>query len=393
MSSPSIYEMARNISNTAGQGRREGRDLGNIEAILAEAKQANNPEYINNAMAKILSSVSPERQQNALAQLTNMRSGLETKQQRERTEQAGKQFNLPPGFQDLPTEARKGYFDMLKPPKEGAITSRPVPPEVSQVIRQIMNENKDATAEELTIALDEAGIPRAYSNAHIESRRREQELKDKSIDKSYDIQKDFIDKITSTYQAFETDMKPRLMQMQKLETDEQLIGPAAAQFLESFQIPLGVLENPSNELYDKLSQDLLKGLPETYGNRILKVEVENFLKTIPRLINSPNGRRMIASNFLKLGEIKEAFYKEMRSMQSDLIDKNAKFPKDFEQKVFDNVKPQLDRLTNEFVSLSEIKDVPENTVPFFNPQGGISFVPKNEKAIQWAQENGGKRIW
>jgi hypothetical protein len=212
------------------------------------------------------------------------------------------------------------------------------------------------------------------------------------IDKSYDTHKDFIDSTTSSYKSFETEMKPRMLQMQKLNSEE-LIKPSSAAFLEKMGIPLGVLENPNNELYSKLSQDLLKGLPESYGNRILKVEVENFLKTIPTLTNSPEGRRMIASNFLKLGEMKEVYYKEMRRQQTELLDKNKKFPKDFEQRVFDNTLPRINKLNEQFVKLSEIKSIPKNTVPFFNPQGDISFVPADQEHLDWATKNGGERIW
>lgn len=221
---------------------------------------------------------------------------------------------------------------------------------------------------------------------------RAEQAREAAVDKSYEMQKDFIGKKTSQYEGFSTEMKPRLLQMQSLNDDE-LIGPGAAQVLEKMGIPLGVLENPSNELYSKLSQDLLKGLPDTYGNRILKVEVENFLKTIPQLINSADGRRMIASNMLKLGEMKEIFYKEMRRQQMDYLDSGEKFPKDFQQRVFDNVQPQIDRLNQQFVRLADVKEVPEGTVPFFGPDDQVTFIPKDPQALKWAKENGGRRIW
>jgi hypothetical protein len=143
-------------------------------------------------------------------------------------------------------------------------------------------------------------------------------------------------------------------------------------------------------LYNKLSQDLLKGLPETYGNKILKVEVDNFLKTIPTLMNSPDGRRMISSNLLKLGDMKEVYYKEMRNQQKQYLDNNKPLPRDFQQRVFDQVKPQIDKINQEFTHLSEIKSVPKGTVPFFY-KGKIKFVP--EEDIEWAEKNEGKRIW
>jgi len=213
----------------------------------------------------------------------------------------------------------------------------------------------------------------------------------KAIESAYKSQEKFINDTTSSYKAFETDTKPKLLQMQKLATDNELISPTANAFLETLGIPLGVLENPDSELYNKLSLDLLKGLPETYGNRILKVEVDNFLKTVPGLANSADGRRMIASNILKLGEMKEVYYDEMRKQQREFLDNSKPLPRDFQQRVFDQVKPQIDRINSDFVKLSEIKAIPPDTIPFFDPDGEITFVPKEH--AQWASENGGRRVW
>jgi hypothetical protein len=218
------------------------------------------------------------------------------------------------------------------------------------------------------------------------------QITERNIDKSYENQKDFIDNVSKQNQSWETEFKPRLLQLQALN-DEELIGPGAAKVLETLGIPLGALENPSNELFQKVSQDLLKGLPDSFGSRILKVEVDNFLRTIPTLSNSPDGRRLITSNMLKLGEMKEVYYNEMRRQQKENLAEDKKFPKDFEQEVFDNVKPQIDRINSQFQQLSQIKSVPENTVPYFNPEGGISFIPQTPEDMDWASKNGGTRIW
>ena len=233
-----------------------------------------------------------------------------------------------------------------------------------------------------------------------EQKRREQQqtrniaqekLEDARIERSDKAHQPFIDEVTNRFNTWEGETKPKLEYLQKKSTDEQLIGPTANAFLETLGIPLGSLENPGSEVYQKISQDLLKGLPESYGSRILKVEVDNFLKTIPTLQNSPEGRRMIASNMLKLGEMKEVYYDEMRRQQQNFIDENKPYPRDFQQRVLDNVRPQMNRMNQEFVKMNNITHVPENTSPFFNPQGEIEFVPN--ELVQWAIDNGGTRIW
>ena len=297
------------------------------------------------------------------------------------------------GIQVPKGSSSKQVLDLYKAMKPNKKTqaSQPIDPEQLELIKNIRNspEYEKASPLKKYQMMTDAGISKENAKAEADIASQEKDIDTKAFDTAYKANEDFINETTSTYKAFETEMKPKLLQMRNIK-DEDLIGPTAAMFLEAFGIPLGALNDPSSELYNKLSQDLLKGLPETYGSRILKVEVDNFLKTIPQLVNSADGRRMIASNMLKLGEMKEVYYKAMRGMQQEALEK-GKFPRDFQQTVFDQVKPQIDRINNEFVKLSEIKRVPEGTIPFFNPNRDIEFVPQD--LADWATENGGRRIW
>jgi hypothetical protein len=280
-------------------------------------------------------------------------------------------------------------------PKEPKKTqaSQPIDPEQLERIEKVRaNANYDEMDEvDQYRALTKAGVSKENAAEEAKLTGSKLERLQKGVESAYKAQENFINDTTKAYRSFETDTKPKLLQMQKLASDDQLIGPTASAFMDTLGIPLGTLEDPSSELYTKLSLDLLKGLPETFGNRIMKVEVDNFLKTIPTLLNSPSGRRMIASNMLKLGEMKEVFYNEMRNQQKHYLDKNKPLPRDFQQNVFDQVKPQINRINDEFVKLSDIKFIPDGTVPFFNPFGDIEFVPKPK--IEWAKQNGGKEVW
>ena len=280
----------------------------------------------------------------------------------------------------------------LRKEKKGLASNEPVSKEQLDLMHQVRSQPGFDDLDELDQyrAYIDSGV--SPINAERESKLKGSQLerRSKNLDSAYKAQQDFIEDTTNKYKSFETDMKPRLMQMRNIP-DEDLINPTAAVLLDALGIPLGALDDPSSELYHKLSQDLLKGLPETYGSRILKVEVDNFLKTIPTLMNSPDGRRMIASNMLKLGEMKEVYYNEMRRQQKQSDESGKPLPRDFQQNVFDQVRPQIDRINNEFVKLSEIKSVPKGEIPFFAPNGEIKFVPKEH--AEWAQNNGGRRIW
>ncbi len=251
-------------------------------------------------------------------------------EERKASEQAGIPYGLSPQAQSALIRERQG------PKKTQA--SQPIDPDQLKIIKDVRRtqEYKEASPLEKYQMMTDAGVSKENALAESDIAAKQETISTKSFDSSYKANEPFIKETTDKYVSFETETKPKLLQMQHIP-DEDLVSPTAAVFLDTLGIPLGALEDPSSELYSKLSQDLLKGLPETYGNRILKVEVDNFLKTIPTLLNSANGRRMIASNMLKLGEMKEVFYNEMRRQQKEALEKN-KFPRDFQQSVFDQVK-------------------------------------------------------
>jgi hypothetical protein len=89
--------------------------------------------------------------------------------------------------------------------------------------------------------------------------------------------------------------------------------------------------------------------------------------------------------------MKEVYYKEMRRKQTAAIDSNSPLPKDFQQRSIDQVKPQIDKINNEFVKMAEVKHIPPGEIPYFGPDGNVFFVPKEH--AEWAEKNGGKRIW
>lgn len=433
-----LSEALVNATGNVVQGYRQRQTNRNDDNIL---KKLNDPNLSPIETATLVSRLSPDKQKGATDILGPvLKQKLENQQQQDLIKQAfpngfghemqpnqsmempsqqnigappqnlspieglvNNATNTSPNIESEEVLSRMLLIPQLKPYAQDKLKQLRSRPRVSEapVTPEQLKTIQDARNQPGFEDLDELGQYRALINSGVSPVLAEKESKLKSsqlnrhqsqLDKSYDAQKDFIDDVTNQYLAFETQMKPRLQQMQKLNSEE-LISPSAAAIMEGLGLPLGVLENPSNELYDKLSQDLLKGLPDTYGSRILKVEVDNFLKTIPRLINSADGRRMIASNMLKLGEIKETYYKDMRAMQRSYLDQNKPFPRDFQQVILDNAMPSLNRLNNEFVQLSDLTSIPKGTVPFFNPQGGISFVDDNPDAIEWASSNGGKRIW
>jgi len=73
----------------------------------------------------------------------------------------------------------KAFQAMQPKAPAGGITGQPTPPSVGKAIADVMNANQESDADTLALKLDEAGIPRAFSNSYIENRRRSLENKAK----------------------------------------------------------------------------------------------------------------------------------------------------------------------------------------------------------------------
>lgn len=57
----------------------------------------------------------------------------------------------------------------------GGVTAQPVPEEVSGAISQVLEQHPQATADELNLAMNQAGVPTIFSNSYVENRRRKDE--------------------------------------------------------------------------------------------------------------------------------------------------------------------------------------------------------------------------
>ena len=148
-------------------------------------------------------------------------------------------------------------------------------------------------------------------------------------------------------------VKARLLRMRELNKSGKLTSPAAAHLLEKAGIPLGVLNNPESEEFDKLSKDLLKGISSYFPGRINIVEVENFLKSIPTLMNSEAGRERVIDNLISLLEPQEKAYK----YKNEILKKSGSPPYDLEDQITQRLEKDLEGLVSNLASEERVKVV------------------------------------
>ena len=138
---PSPFQMGQAVGSNLGEAFQKAGDMRSIDQILGQAAQSNNPADIRGAIGQILSQVQPARQKDAIAVL----------------------------------QKRLDQMSAKPAAPLGGLSGQPVPPEVSNAIKRVIDENPNANADELASKMDQAGIARAYSNSFVENRRRQNE--------------------------------------------------------------------------------------------------------------------------------------------------------------------------------------------------------------------------
>jgi len=256
----------------------------------------------------------------------------------------------------------------------GGLSGQSVPQEVSSKIQNVLSKSQDLNADQLTQEFDAEGVPRAYSNAYVENRRRDDDMRARKSDEaekldmqSFKDNKDYSEKILNGYEAYKRD-ESVLDQMDQLSQKGNLPKPLAVSLLNKLGIPLGFFENPDAEQFDKLTQELMKNISGTYGNRILQTEVVNFLKSIPSLSNSDAGRERLIKQWKILNQGKRIYYDSYKDIRKEYP---KRLPPDLHEKVLERAEPKLAEMADQFKSMNMFKTV-------IDPNGIPRLIPEDQ---------------
>ncbi len=136
-----------------------------------------------------------------------------------------------------------------------------------------------------------------------------------------------------------------LNRLEELNVEGKLDTPGYVTFLKNSGLDIPALMNPESEEFQKISQGFLRGLKDITGGRITNYEVEQFLKTIPSLSQSPEGRKRVISHLKNLNRISLVYADTLK----DLVSKNQGVPPlDLLEQLDDAVAPKVDKLSDLF---------------------------------------------
>lgn len=168
----------------------------------------------------------------------------------------------------------------------------------------------------------------------------------KEIRESFKDTKDYRSKTTSDFKEVNL-VNARLNRMEKLNETGKLAKPLTTAIAEKLNVPVALFGNPDSEEFDKLSKDLLKGIKTYFPGRINVVEVENFLKTIPTLMQSQEGRSRVINNIKLLSEPQLLQFDAMREITREAQSTGQPLPFDLEEVVLERIQPRLDEIVQQ----------------------------------------------
>jgi hypothetical protein len=136
-----------------------------------------------------------------------------------------------------------------------------------------------------------------------------------------------------------------LERLEELQNEGDLSTPGYVEFLQRSGLDIPSLMNPGSEEFQKIAQTFMRDARVYTGGRVTNYEMEQFLKTIPSLSQSPEGRKRIISNLKYLNRAAVAYSDTLKDIISE---NNGVPPLDLSERIDDKIDSKLDAIAKRF---------------------------------------------
>lgn len=127
--------------------------------------------------------------------------------------------------------------------------------------------------------------------------------------------------------------------------DAALDTPGYYEFLKRSGLDIPALMKPESEEFIKIRQSFLRDAKTIFGGRVTNFEMEQFLKAIPDLSMSPEGRKRVIANMEKLNRLK---IKEGDIMRKVIKANKNVPPADLQEQVTDQLEKEREKISEQF---------------------------------------------
>lgn len=144
----------------------------------------------------------------------------------------------------------------------------------------------------------------------------------------------------------------RLGRMEQLINEGKLDNPIYSSLLDAIGhgifgagIDLSALQTADSQEFKKLSNDFVKSAKDYFGSRLTDTDLKTFLKTVPNLSQTDEGKRRVINNLRRFNDV--ALLK--RQAANEVIrEHGGKRPRNFEELVDDRVEKEVDKIAQDF---------------------------------------------
>jgi len=150
----------------------------------------------------------------------------------------------------------------------------------------------------------------------IQERKLEHDIKKEALSETKDIRKELFAKKNAAM-----DMLENIREMEDLE-QEGLPGAGYVKLLEDFGLDIPALLGAPAEQYNKIAATFVKNAKAQFGNRLTDTDLKEFLKQVPSLSNSPEGRKRINATLKRMANLEIA----SAEAYEDIVTKNGGIP-------------------------------------------------------------------
>jgi len=136
-----------------------------------------------------------------------------------------------------------------------------------------------------------------------------------------------------------------LDRMEELEKEGKLDTPGYTEFLKRSGLDVPALMEPGSEEFNKIAANFQRAAKSYFGGRVSNYEVEQFLKTIPSLSQSPEGRKRVIANlkYMNRGKL------DTLDAYKKVLEKNKGVPPlDLLEQIEDQLEPRREKLAEKF---------------------------------------------
>lgn len=146
-----------------------------------------------------------------------------------------------------------------------------------------------------------------------------------------------------------------LDRLEELEKEGKLNTPGYVEFLERSGFNIPALMEPGSQEYNKIVNNFVRGAKSVFSGRITNQELEQYMRTLPGLSMSPEGRKRVIANLRMLKQGDVAYSETAR----EIIKENRGIPPlDLVEQLEDRVGPKLDKIAINFRK-NLLKEVPK----------------------------------